>query len=72
LSWGDQIIVHAFGYEYVYEVRESKRVTPDAVSSAIQHEKLPWLTLITCQGYDGASNDYKYRTIISAVEVEIR
>ena len=72
LLWGDQIIVHAFSYEYVYEVRESKRVTPEAVSSAIQHEKLPWLTLITCQGYDEASTAYKYRTIVRAVQVEIR
>ncbi len=72
LEWGDQIIVHAISYEYVYEVRELKRVIPEAVSSAIQHEKLPWLTLITCQGYDEASNAYKYRTIVRAVQVEIR
>jgi thermitase len=73
LIWGDQIIVHALGQRsYIYAVRESKLVTPDAVSSVIQHEELPWLTLITCKGYDEDSNSYRYRVVIRAVLVAIK
>jgi len=72
LVWGDQIIIHAFGQEYIYEVRESNLVAPGAVAAAIQHEQLPWLTLITCQGYDENSNTYRNRVIVGAVQVAIK
>ncbi|MGD0750899.1 MAG: S8 family serine peptidase [Anaerolineales bacterium] len=72
LVWGDQIIVHAFGQEYVYAVREAELLAPGAVAAAIKHEQLPWLTLITCQGYEEASNTYRYRVVVSAVQVAIK
>ena len=72
LWYGDQIIVHAGGAQYVYEVREVLQVAPDAVSSVFKHEDLPWLTLITCRGYDEASNSYKYRVAVRAVLVEVK
>jgi thermitase len=72
LVWGDQVIVHAFGQDYVYSVRESKLVAPEAVSSVITHEEYPWLTLITCQGYDEVSNSYRRRVVVRAVQVEIK
>jgi LPXTG-site transpeptidase (sortase) family protein len=72
LVWGDQIIIHAFGQAYIYEVRESNLVAPGAVAAAIQHEQLPWLTLITCQGYDENSNTYRNRVIVGAVQVAIK
>jgi LPXTG-site transpeptidase (sortase) family protein len=72
LLWGDQIIVHAFGQAYVYAVRESMLVAPEAVSTVIRHEKYSWLTLITCQGYDEASNSYRTRVVVRAVQVAIK
>jgi len=72
LQWGDQIIVHAFEQTYVYSVRESTLVTPEAVSAVIRHEEFPWLTLITCKDYDEASNTYSSRVVIRAVEVAIK
>lgn len=72
LIWGDQIIVHAFGQEYVYSVRESVLAAPRAVSSVIWHEEYPWFTLITCHGYDETSNSYSTRIVVRAVQVEIR
>jgi LPXTG-site transpeptidase (sortase) family protein len=72
LVWGDQVIVHAFGQQYVYSVRESVLASPGAVSSVIRHEEYPWLTLITCQGYDEASNSYRTRVVVRAVQVEIK
>jgi len=71
LHWGDQIIVHAWGAQYVYEVRQVTQVDPGAISSVITHEELPWVTLITCRGYDAASNSYKYRVVVRAVLVKI-
>lgn len=72
LQWGDQIIVHAFSQEYVYAVRESILVAPGAISSVIRHEDYPWLTLITCQGYDSTSNSYLFRVVVRAVQVAIK
>jgi LPXTG-site transpeptidase (sortase) family protein len=72
LQWGDQLIVHAFGQMYIYAVRESTLVAPGAVSSAIRHEEYPWLTLITCRDYDEASNSYRTRVVVRAVQVAIK
>jgi LPXTG-site transpeptidase (sortase) family protein len=72
LVWGDQVIVHAFGQEYIYSVRDSLLVAPGSVSSVIRHEQYPWLTLITCQDYDAASNSYRFRVVVRAVQVEIK
>lgn len=72
LVWGDPVIVHAFGQEYVYAVRDSELMSPGSVAAAIKHEQLPWLTLITCQGYDETSNTYHYRIVVSAVQVAIK
>ena len=69
LWYGDQIIIHASGVQYVYEVRQVLQVAPNAVSSVIKHEELPWVTLITCRGYDEASNSYKFRVAVKAVLV---
>jgi LPXTG-site transpeptidase (sortase) family protein len=72
LWYGDQIIVHAGSAQYVYEVREVLQVAPDAVSSVFKHEDLPWVTLVTCRGYDNASNTYKYRVAVRAVLVSVK
>ena len=66
LRWGDQIIIHAFGQRYIYEVREVRWVQPTDISP-FQHEDLDWVTLITCKGYDETSNTYRWRSIVRAV-----
>jgi len=70
--YGDKIIIHAWGGSYVYAVQQVTQVTPNAVSAVIKHEELPWVTLLTCRGYDEASNSYKYRVVVRAVLVEVR
>jgi LPXTG-site transpeptidase (sortase) family protein len=70
--WGDKVIVHAWGAQYVYAVRQVMQVLPGATSSVIKHEELPWVTLITCRGYDEATNSYKYRVVVRAVLVEVK
>jgi LPXTG-site transpeptidase (sortase) family protein len=71
LKWGDEVIVH-YGMDYVYEVRKvNEYVRPDAIDLVLQHEDYPWLTLITCRGYDAESNSYAWRVVVQAVQVRI-
>jgi LPXTG-site transpeptidase (sortase) family protein len=73
LKWGDEVIVHAYGQAYVYEVRTvEKYVQPDDTSSVFKHEDYPWLTLITCKGYDEDSDSYRWRVAVRAVQVDVR
>jgi LPXTG-site transpeptidase (sortase) family protein len=70
LAWGDEVIVHAFGQRYVYQVRDNQRVKPDNMT-VFRHEELSWLTLLTCQGYDQANNTYRYRIAVRAVLIRV-
>jgi LPXTG-site transpeptidase (sortase) family protein len=70
LTWGDQVIVHAFGERYIYEVREDLTVRPDDLS-VIKHETNPWVTLLTCKDYDEATNSYSNRVAVRAVLVKV-
>jgi LPXTG-site transpeptidase (sortase) family protein len=73
LKWGDEVLVHAYGQAYVYEVRSvEKYVQPDDTSSVFKHENYPWLTLITCKGYDEDSDSYRWRVAVRAVQVDVR
>jgi LPXTG-site transpeptidase (sortase) family protein len=73
LKWGDQVIVHAYGQAYVYEVRSVYNyVQPDDTSSVFRHEDYPWLTLITCRGYDEDSDSYRWRVVVRAVQIEVK
>jgi LPXTG-site transpeptidase (sortase) family protein len=70
LRFGDAVIVHLSGQRYVFEVRQVQRVSPNTLS-ALRHEELPWLTLITCREYDPKTNSYRSRLIVRAVLVKI-
>ena len=70
LAWGDEVIIHAFGQRYVYQVRDNQRVKPDD-ATVFRHEEKPWVTLVTCQGYDEAKGTYLYRTAIRAVLMRV-
>ncbi len=66
LKWGDKIIVHAYGYTYVYEVRENKVIVPSD-TSVLKHEEKPWLTLLTCKNYNETTGVYANRIAVKAV-----
>ncbi len=69
---GQQIIIHAWGQRYIYEVRStSKWIKPTDTSAISKHEEYPWLTLITCRNYDQKSNAYRYRTVVRAVLIKV-
>ena len=68
LKWGDEIIVHAHGYRYIYKVQRVRYFLPND-TSALSHEDNSWLTLVTCVGYNETLDNYKYRVAVRAVRV---
>lgn len=65
LKPGDQVVVYAYGYRYIYVVRSTRYVAPDDIS-ILRHETKPWLTLVTCDDYDEASGTYLSRVVVRA------
>ncbi|MFA9406886.1 MAG: sortase domain-bontaining protein, partial [Anaerolineales bacterium] len=55
---------------YVYEVREVNVVAPND-PSVIRHEEYPWITLVTCEGYDEELDIYRWRVAAHAVQVSV-
>lgn len=70
LRWGDEIIVHAFGQRSVFSVRSVYAAVPDD-ETVFRHEELPWLTLVTCKGYNEQTRSYVLRTVVRAVLVSV-
>jgi len=72
LKYGDQVIIHAFGQKYIFEIRNSRVTKPYATSYAFEHlEDQSYLTLITCQVYLPKSDTYMYRRVVRAVLVKV-
>lgn len=72
LEYGDQIVVHAWGQQYIYEVRDTKIISPTNIDAALKHETASWITLLTCRDYDEKSGTYLERYIVRAVLVNIK
>jgi LPXTG-site transpeptidase (sortase) family protein len=70
MKYNDQVIIHAWGQRYIYQVRSVLEVKPENIS-VLSHEDISWLTLVTCQGYDQANNSYNMRVAVRAVLVKI-
>jgi LPXTG-site transpeptidase (sortase) family protein len=70
LAWGDEIVVRAGEQRFVYEVRQVLQVRPGDLSP-LRQERLSWLTLLTCQGYDEARDTYRWRLAVRAVLVRV-
>jgi LPXTG-site transpeptidase (sortase) family protein len=70
LSWGDRLIIHAWGQRYTYEVRKVTQTRPENLK-IISHEEYSWITLITCGDYDEKSEKYINRTIARAVLISV-
>ncbi|MCB2178361.1 sortase [bacterium] len=71
LRYGDQIYIQAWGQTYVYEVRENTLLNQSSLDKVMQPEEIDWLTLLTCENYNPASEMYQYRRMVRAVLVEV-
>jgi LPXTG-site transpeptidase (sortase) family protein len=70
LAYDDQVIIHAWGQEYIYQVRSNRLVSPND-KSILKHQTYPWVTLLTCQGYNPTTDSYRMRRLVSAVLVRV-
>jgi len=70
LFWGNQVILHAEGYRYVYEVREQRTVLPRDLS-VFKQDGYTWMTLLTCDGYVPWLDTYNYRLAVRAVLLKV-
>lgn len=70
LRFGEQVIVHAWGLRYIYEVQSVEYVVPDD-PEVFRSEELSWVTLVTCSSYDQARDEYRMRVAARAVLVAI-
>jgi len=65
--------VHLYDQQYIFEVRNKRLVRPEITDFAFEHlEDHSYLTLITCQSYDAATDSYRMRRIIRAVLVDVK
>jgi LPXTG-site transpeptidase (sortase) family protein len=71
LRWGDQVVLHAWGQRYLYEVRQNSLAAPGQLA-VLKHENLDWITLITCQGYDETAGSYRWRRVVRAVLISVQ
>jgi LPXTG-site transpeptidase (sortase) family protein len=72
LKYGDQIIVYLNGQKYTFEVRKVNTLVDPHSKAAFAHEDQPWLTLITCQGYNEKTGEYDWRIVVKALLVSVR
>jgi LPXTG-site transpeptidase (sortase) family protein len=71
LRYDDRIAIHAWSSTYIYAVRESRLVAPQAVDIVMQHKEFDWVTLLTCEDYRFDSEGYIFRRMVRAVLVEV-
>ena len=72
LRYGDAIVVHLAGQRYVFQVTAKRLVWPGNARFALRHlEGYPYLTLITCRGFDPATETYRWRWVVGAVLVSV-
>jgi LPXTG-site transpeptidase (sortase) family protein len=71
LKYSDQIIINAYGQDYIYEVRSVRNLKPGDAYKVLRHEELPWITLLTCKDYDPRTDTYRNRIAVRAVLVSV-
>ncbi len=73
LSYGDQVEIHAWGQEFIYEVRENTLIAENNLAAAMKHEEdHSWITLLTCENYSAEKDQYNSRRMVRAVLIETK
>ncbi len=72
LAYGDEIRIVSGSSVFIYQVRSiQKFIDPNDVSAVLQHKDSPWISLLTCQGYDSRTGTYRYRQLVQAELVQV-
>ncbi len=66
LTYGDSIVISAFGEKYIYLVKSVEVVFADTPQVMSQNTDFSELTLITCKYFDEATGEYSGRIVIKA------
>lgn len=67
LKYGDTVIIQLGDMKYTYAIRANLLINPNNTYWLTKHEKLDWVTLITCQQYNEKTKSYRYRRVVRAV-----
>jgi LPXTG-site transpeptidase (sortase) family protein len=70
LRTGDEIIIHASGQQYVYQIRSRHIISPHSLS-IFEHKDADWVTLMTCSSYNETTKTYRYRFFVQAILVNV-
>jgi LPXTG-site transpeptidase (sortase) family protein len=71
LGVGEYVFIDNGGYRYTYQVVSNTLVQPND-ASVFRHEEQSYLTLITCDGYDAATQTFLRRVAVRAKLVDVR
>lgn len=70
--WEDKIIIRLYEQSFVFEVRRAMDyINPSDVKTLLTQKDNPWLTLVTCRGYDAVTGTYQWRILVRAVLVKV-
>jgi LPXTG-site transpeptidase (sortase) family protein len=70
LKLGDFVFIYNSGYRYTYRIVSNDYVQPDDIS-VLDHKEKPYLTLITCDGFDLKTKTYLRRVAVRAVLIDV-
>lgn len=70
LQHGDRFTIAYGGNTYTYEVRSNQLVLPSSQRPLAKSE-YSQITLVTCESFDPATGDYRYRRAVQAVLVDV-
>lgn len=71
VSYGDKIVLSAWGQVYTYAVHENRSIWPAQSDLVMAHTDGPALTLVTCEDYDSRTGKYNLLRMVKAVLVSV-
>ncbi len=58
MTVGQKIYIHVNGQTYVYQVQESRKISPTGIATMFKHEEDSWITLVTCEDFNAKTGLY--------------
>ncbi len=71
LQLGQKIYIHVNGQTYVYQVQESRKISPNSINAMFKHEEDSWITLVTCEDFNAKTGLYSTRRLVRAVLISV-
>jgi LPXTG-site transpeptidase (sortase) family protein len=71
MELGQKIYIHVNGQTYVYQVQESRKISPTSITTMFKHEEDSWITLVTCEDYNAKTGLYSTRRMVRAVLISV-